>query len=121
MLSALVKHQSDANWPVEAVGHFIIFAGLGVSVGRYFSKEFAASPVLGLALTLLSCAFFGLCDEVYQSLVPGRTAQLGDLFVDCLGALAGGLAYLILLRKVCGTVREETTPLRRIWPFGRQI
>ena len=103
-LSAFAKPQFNAGFPVDKVGHFIIFACLGVSVGRYFSKEFADSATLGVILTILSCAFFGMCDEIYQSLIPGRSVQLTDFGADCLGALSGGLVYLILLRSVCGRV-----------------
>jgi VanZ family protein len=103
-LSTFARPQFDAGFPVDKVGHFIIFAGLGVSVSRYFSKEFADSATLGVILTLLSCAFFGMCDEIYQSLIPGRSAELPDFVADCLGALSGGLVYLILLRRVCSRV-----------------
>lgn len=108
-LSTFAKPQFDAGFPVDKVGHFIIFAGLGVSVGRYFSKEFTDSATLGVVLTLLSCAFFGICDEIYQSLIPGRSTELGDFFADCSGALIGSLVYLTLLRSVCGKIWGKNT------------
>ena len=108
-LSTFAKPQFDAGFPVDKVGHFIIFAGLGVSVGRYFSKEFTDSATLGVVLTLLSCAFFGICDEIYQSLIPGRSTELGDFFADCSGALIGSLVYLTLLRSVCGKIWGKDT------------
>jgi VanZ family protein len=121
MLSTFVKPQFDTNLPVDKIGHFIVFAGLGMSVGRYFSKEFTSSATLGLALTLLSCAFFGLCDEGYQLFMSGRNAEGQDLLIDCLGAAAGGLLYLILLRQVCGISEEKAVPLKGSWPSRDQI
>jgi|GEM_PF-1861171 len=117
MLSTFIKPQFDTNLPVDKIGHFIVFAGLGVSVGRYFSKEFGSSAALGLALTILACAFFGLCDEIYQLLIPGRGTQARDLLADCVGAGAGALVYLILLKKVCNDSQKRTLPLTRFWPF----
>jgi VanZ family protein len=100
LLLSTAKPQFDANLPVDQIGHFIVFAGLGVSVARYFSREFCSSAALGLLLTLLSCAFLGLCDEVYQSLIPGRDTGLYDFLTDCGGALAGGALFLVLQRAV---------------------
>jgi len=113
-LSTFLKPQFDSTLPVEKIGHFIVFAGLGMAVARYFSRDFGSSAALGLALTILSCAFFGLCDELYQLLMSGRSAEGQDLIVDCMGAAAGGLLYLILLRRVCGDSRPRTVRLRRI-------
>lgn len=106
-LSTFAKPQFNANFPVDKFGHFIIFVGLGLSVGRYFSKEFAGSAPLGVLLTLLSCAFFGMCDEIYQSLIPGRSTELVDFFADCSGALSGSLVYLLLLRSVCSKMSRK--------------
>jgi len=120
MLSTFIKPQFDTNLPVDKIGHFIVFGGLGVSVGRYFSKEFGSSAALGLALTVLACAFFGLCDEMYQLFIPGKGTEARDVLADCVGAGAGGLVYLILLRKVCSDTRERTLSLKRFWPLRGQ-
>ena len=42
---------------------------------------------LGLAL------LYGLSDELHQSLVPGRTATLRDVVVDCCGAATALFVY----------------------------
>jgi VanZ family protein len=115
MMSTFAKTQFDTNLPLDKIAHFIVFAGLGTSVARYFSKEFASNAALGLVLTLLSCAFFGLCDEAYQLLMSGRNAEGNDLLIDSLGAAAGGLLYLMLLRSVCDSTQERMATQLSIW------
>jgi VanZ family protein len=114
VLSTFLKPQFDSTLSVDKIGHFIVFAGLGVAVARYFSEDFGTSAVLGLVLTVLACAFFGLCDELYQLLMSGRNAEGQDLLVNCLGAAIGGILYLMLLRRVCGDSHQRTARLRRI-------
>jgi VanZ family protein len=114
VLSTFLKPQFDSTLPVDRIGHFVVFAGLGVAVARYFSEDFGTSAALGLVLTVLACAFFGLCDELNQFLMSGRNAEWQDLLADCLGAATGGVLYLMLLRRVCGDSHQRTARLKRI-------
>jgi VanZ family protein len=50
---------------------------------------------------LLICVATAFVDEAHQSMLPARTGSVGDVMLDCLGALM----MLIMLR-----ARYETTP-----------
>jgi VanZ family protein len=72
--------------------HFAAYAALGglalVGVGDRARRR---SALAAWALVVV----WGLCDELHQSFVPGRTASLGDLGADvCGGALGVGLVAL---------------------------
>ena len=45
------------------------------------------------AFAVFVATLFGLSDEIHQALVPGRSSELGDLFADFVGALAGASAW----------------------------
>lgn len=45
---------------------------------------------------IIAAAYAGL-DEYHQSFVPGRTAELKDVFIDSLGIIAGVGVYRVLL------------------------
>ena len=45
-------------------------------------------------LAIVLSTFYGLSDEVHQSFVPGRTAEIADLIADAVGGtLAVGLIW----------------------------
>ena len=44
---------------------------------------------LRAAIALLPAILFAMADEYHQSFVPSRTSSLGDVGIDCLGALLG--------------------------------
>lgn len=87
------KPDLDVHLTVYKVCHVASFALLGLLIAYYFRREFGISVLLGVTLTLLSCAFFGALLEVYQCLLPGRSPELRDITLDSIGALAGALAY----------------------------
>jgi VanZ family protein len=50
-------------------------------------------------LSLAICILYALSDEIHQYFVPGREAQISDVLIDSLGALAGiGIRPLIKRR-----------------------
>lgn len=73
------------------VGHFIMFTFLAIILcgARSYRTSFARLVVY---LTL-----FALVTEVLQLFMAGRTAQLGDILIDCAG-IATGLAMVWLAR-----------------------
>lgn len=72
----------------DKLAHFVAYSVFGFALGhaRFHSGiPFAAAAVIG--------ALYGLSDELHQSFVPGRSAELGDWVADALGVLAGLFAY----------------------------
>jgi VanZ family protein len=75
---------------------YAILAGLLFRALRCWQDDFW--PRAGIAF--LPALDFALFDEFHQSFVPSRSSSLGDVGIDCLGALAGiaicRLLYLAL-------------------------
>jgi VanZ family protein len=98
---------SEWSHIVRKAGHFCEFALLGfflyaaIRVSR-FKKikigEIGASLITGLV--------YAACDEFHQLFVPGRSAQIDDVFLDFSGAVLGvalcalAFAAFHLLRRV---------------------
>ncbi len=63
------------------------------------------SPRGALFLAVLVASAYGATDEIHQSFVPGRTADVLDWVADTLGAVVGGSAVaaaLVALRRPRG-------------------
>jgi len=54
-----------------------------------------------VALTLAPAMIFAVADEFHQSFVASRTASLGDVLLDCSGALLGLM--------ICATTRNRNS------------
>jgi VanZ family protein len=54
----------------------------------------AATAVAAVAIS----AIFGFVDEFYQSVVPGRTSSLTDAIFNGVGAIVGGLLFVVSTR-----------------------
>ena len=93
---------------VRKLAHFSEYALLGV--------HFAALPLLVprhafpmLALALPAGPLFALADEGVQRLVPGRSGNLTDVFIDALGYACGifvGFAVIFLITRIRRKHRE---------------
>ena len=96
-LIAAVSHQSAWQGPATASGlpladkldHLAEFAVLGAllwnAVSRHHPLPWLAPAIFVLALG----AGYGVLDELHQSLVPGRSAELGDWLADAVGVALG--------------------------------
>ncbi len=71
-------------------GHLIGYAILGAAMLRAVvgARWSGVTPRLAVIAWALSTAY-GVTDELHQSFVPGRVADLGDLRADAVGAAAG--------------------------------
>ena len=90
--------RTESNEVVSMMGHFLVFAGLGVFAGLNGHK-------FGLLFLAASTIVFALITEVLQLLVARRTASLSDLIVDVAGVLFGltlSFAFLYLYKKLLG-------------------
>lgn len=55
------------------------------------------NKVAGYALII--CSLYGMLDEAHQIFIPGRSAELLDLFADIIGAGLGVLFMIILVKR----------------------
>jgi VanZ family protein len=76
----------------DKMWHFIAFGGLTALSSRAFAY-FGRAPLLAAREATAASTALGGMLEVLQSFTPYRSADLGDLLADTLGALA---AYLVL-------------------------
>ncbi|MEI6334455.1 MAG: VanZ family protein [Methylococcaceae bacterium] len=72
---------------LDKVAHFIAFSGLGLLACALAFKLNPTPTIPLLSAPLLMVTLFGIIDEAFQMLVPGRQADLLDLLADICGAL----------------------------------
>lgn len=91
--------EGDWDGVVRKIAHFCEFAALGfcvkgfaVSVGDLRGQAYRSLP-------LLACLLTAICDELLQTLMPGRSCEVRDVVLDFIGAVAGVLV-LLLCRKL---------------------
>ena len=55
-----------------------------------------------MLLSVVSASLYGISDEIHQSFVPFRDAEVADVIADILGAFSGVYLYQLLM-----AVRED--------------
>ncbi len=82
---------------LDKLAHFLAFSGLGLLV---CALAFTLNPVPAiplLSMPLLIVGLFGILEESFQMLIPGRQFDLLDLLADISGAIfAITIANLII-------------------------
>lgn len=74
----------------DKTGHLVAYLGLAVLSARALGGGVPRRVTLRVALlAFLVAAGYGVFDEVHQSFVPGRSAELADWFADAGGAAIG--------------------------------
>ncbi len=69
-----------AHFTLYAVGGIISF-GLLSTYSTNLKKKFLISEII--------CMLYAISDEIHQSFVPGRSAEIKDVVIDSLGAFCG--------------------------------
>ena len=88
------------HWPFkDKILHFTAYALLGA----LFLRAFSTTPIkqnlkLIFALSILFSSLYGISDEIHQSFVPYRTADVMDALADFLGSTFG--AYIFFKIKI---------------------
>ena len=90
------------HFAVRKLGHLIEYAILAM----LFWRALRRGTNLQMKISTLSasvwvvCAIFAATDEFHQSFVPSRTAALGDVMIDSIGAFVGlAICLMIAARK----------------------
>jgi VanZ family protein len=94
LIAALLIESSGPPLPLlgevqglDKLAHFLAFSGLGLLVCA-LSFKLSPRPAIPLfSIPLLTVTLFGIIDESYQMLIPGRASELLDLLADVCGAL----------------------------------
>ncbi len=70
----------------DKLHHLGAYFIMGVLAWRFFS-DYLQKPWLVFMLSLCFCSLYGISDELHQSYVPNREADILDWIADTLGAL----------------------------------
>ena len=82
------------GWHIDKLIHFLEYAVFGFLLVRAISGSDAKiSGKTAIMIAFLIGSFYGLTDELHQSVVPGRFATISDFIVDCIGSLAGAIIW----------------------------
>jgi VanZ family protein len=85
----------------DKLQHLLAYAVLAVAAGLWVSPgRWKERGLCFFFVTAGIAAFYGLSDEIHQSFVPGRDANVWDWIADALGAFAGAGLAAVVLRKI---------------------
>lgn len=87
-----------SNQVTRKIAHVFLFGCLGYSFSSYF-KGLAPNlypTKLYLWAAIGASVVYAAIDELHQVVVPERSGQISDIFIDAIGAAAGVLIYIII-------------------------
>ena len=91
-----VSSLSEAPLPPgfgDKPSHSLAYLGLAITIARALAGGLPARIGMRTALVaVLVTIAYGVTDEFHQSFVPGRSAELYDLYADAIGAIIGTAA-----------------------------
>ena len=92
---------------LDKLAHLVAYLVLGLLLARAVSR-LGLPPLSAIAIGWV----YGFLDELHQSFVPGRHAEVGDWIADALGVVLGVAIYFSTPRLRDGhpgSARAETT------------
>jgi VanZ family protein len=91
---------------LDKLAHFLAFSCLGLLVCALFFKLRPTTAIPLLSIPLLIVTLFGIIEESYQMLIPGRQSELLDLLADICGAL-----FAIVLANIIAHIMRINSPV----------
>jgi VanZ family protein len=83
---------------VDKVLHFVAYGIMGILFYRaYQTLRIKNNIQMLMLLSVVSASLYGISDEIHQSFVPFREAEVADVIADMLGAAIGVLLYQLLV------------------------
>ena len=86
---------------IRQLAHFAEYGAFGFFLRLHlltWQKIKTTMKNSGLPLCMLVGVLYAVSDEIHQMFVPGRSAQVIDIFADSLGVLVGSLLLMLLTR-----------------------
>ncbi|MFH1438511.1 MAG: VanZ family protein [Pseudomonadota bacterium] len=83
--------------------HFLLYLPFGLLLFRALGAV-SLKPALAC---LLLCAAVALCDELHQTLIPGRFFEFFDLAADVAGSGLGMVIYTVIKRRAALRGRRD--------------
>lgn len=78
---------------VDKFAHIVEYGILGYLLMRAISSTKRLSLKTSFLFIILFILVYGVCDEMYQSFIPGRNPSLSDLIFDLIGGAFGGILF----------------------------
>ena len=83
---------------VDKVLHFVAYGIMGILFYRaYQTLRIKNNIQMLMLLSVVSASLYGISDEIHQSFVPFREAEVADVIADMLGAASGVLLYQLVV------------------------
>jgi VanZ family protein len=79
---------------VRKSAHFCIYLALGF----FLMNALYVSNIKKIKLALFLSVMYAFLDEWHQSFIPGRSAELRDVFIDSIGSFLGIMVYILILK-----------------------
>ena len=90
----------------DKILHFLVYAGLGILFYRaYGTLRISVNQTVLIFVSILSATLYGASDELHQSFVAERQADLFDLLADIIGSTCGVLIYSRITKQRGGRKR----------------
>ncbi len=97
---------------VDKVLHFVAYGIMGILFYRaYQTLRIKDHMQMLILLSVVSASLYGVSDEIHQSFVPFRNAEIADVVADFFGAVCGVYLYHLLvvsrMNRRQGTLNSE--------------
>ena len=86
-----IKNMDLLSFIIRKLAHFIEYLILGILIYNLI-KDYNYKVYLAIIL----CMLYAISDEVHQLFVPGRSCQIFDMIVDCLGSITGIYLFYVV-------------------------
>lgn len=80
----------------DKFAHLAEYAGLAFLLAWALRRSGVSPALVAAAVAFAGASAFGILDEQYQRLIPGRDPSMEDFAADAVGAALGALAALAL-------------------------
>lgn len=88
---------------IRKIAHFSIYTLVGL-LEMAFVSTYKIKEKNRVIVSLLIGVLYAISDEIHQSFIPGRCAQITDIIIDGLGVLYG-ILILMLIIKIINKIR----------------
>ena len=82
---------------IDKLIHLAEYSILGFLLIRAIrNSDVNMSGAMAIVITFCLGTFYGLTDELHQSVIPGRSATVSDFIFDSIGTFTGALVFMKL-------------------------
>lgn len=90
---------------IRKLAHFSIYTILGLLLMGLIST-YNIEEKKRIYITMIIGILYASSDEIHQSFIPGRSAQVTDVMIDTIG-VASGMCLILLLLKIVVTKKHK--------------